>query len=167
MRHWYVVRSHPRAEETARRNLARQGFETYLPRYVKRRSHARRVEYRPAPLFPRYLFVSFDMATAKWRAVLSTIGISDVVSSGDRPLPVPPGVVESIQAREGEDGMVEIAPEPAFRKGDMVRITGGPMDRQIGLFEGLGENDRVVVLLELLGRQLHVRVPGQSVVAYV
>ncbi|MGH9550353.1 MAG: transcription termination/antitermination NusG family protein, partial [Terriglobales bacterium] len=49
---WYVVQTHPYAETKAAAHLGRQGFETYLPRYVKRRRHARRVNTVAAPLFP-------------------------------------------------------------------------------------------------------------------
>ena len=41
---WYVVQSQPNAELKAAAHLNRQGFTTYLPRYMKRRRHARRVE---------------------------------------------------------------------------------------------------------------------------
>ena len=76
---WYVVQSHPHAELRAVAHLQRQGFETYLPRYRKRRRHARRIETVEAPLFPRYLFVSIDLATQRWRAIHSTIGVSHLV----------------------------------------------------------------------------------------
>src|SRR5947209_3993566 len=60
---WYVAQTHPRAEAKAAEHLDRQGFHVYLPNFRKRRRHARRVETVTAPLFPRYLFVSVDMAT--------------------------------------------------------------------------------------------------------
>ena len=59
---WYVVQTHPHAEQKASLNLARQGYGVYLPRYLKRRRHARRVETVAAPLFPRYMFVAVDRA---------------------------------------------------------------------------------------------------------
>ena len=65
---WYVVQTKVNAEAKAGRNLIRQGFEIYLPRYLKRRSHARKIEKVAAPLFPRYLFVSVDMAKQRWRS---------------------------------------------------------------------------------------------------
>ena len=39
---WYVVQSQPNSELKAAAHLDRQGFTTYLPRYLKRRRHARR-----------------------------------------------------------------------------------------------------------------------------
>ena len=41
---WYVVQTQVNAEAKAARNLVRQDFEIYLPRYLKRRSHARKIE---------------------------------------------------------------------------------------------------------------------------
>src|SRR3954468_9168362 len=96
---WYVVHTHPRAEAKALLNLDRQGFSCYLPRYLKRRRHARRLDWVAAPLFPRYLFIGMDLATARWRAIRSTIGIAGLVCHGDQPTPVPFGIVEGLKAR--------------------------------------------------------------------
>ena len=65
------------------RTCRRQGYETYLPRYLKRRRHARKVDFAAKPLFPRYMFVAIDMATQRWRSVQSTIGVSRLVTNGD------------------------------------------------------------------------------------
>ncbi len=66
-------------------NLIRQGFEIYLPRYLKRRRHARKVDVVAAPLFPRYVFINIDMATQRWRPIQSTFGVSHLVMNGDEP----------------------------------------------------------------------------------
>ena len=58
---WFVAHTHPHAEGKASAHLARQGFETYLPRYLKRRRHARKIETVAAPFFPRYVFVFVDL----------------------------------------------------------------------------------------------------------
>lgn len=166
MKRWYVARTHARAEAQAMAHLARQGFQTYLPRVRKRRRHARRVDMVTAPLFPRYLFVAFDRTRDSWRAISSTIGVAQLLCMGETPLAVPEGVVAAIRARQGEDGLVALAPEPRFEKGAMVRIVAGPMSRQIGLFDGLSERDRVVVLLDLLGREIKVEMGDTAIAAY-
>lgn len=66
---WYVVQTHINGEAKAANNLTRQGFGVYFPRYLKRRSHARRVDVVARPLFPRYLFVAIDLATQRWRSI--------------------------------------------------------------------------------------------------
>ena len=160
---WYVVHTRPRAEETALRNLLRQGFSGFLPQYWKRRRHARRIDLVPAPMFPRYLFVAMDVAMTRWRAISSTIGVSHLVCHGDRPVAVPDGVVEDIQARAGEDGMVAVEPRVPFTRGEPVQVLSGALANQVGFFDCATDEARVVLLLDLLGRQVRVKVPLDAV----
>ena len=51
--HWYVVSGPmPGAEAKALYNLGRQGFEAYLPQYLKRRRHARADRLCPGAAVP-------------------------------------------------------------------------------------------------------------------
>jgi transcriptional antiterminator RfaH len=153
---WYVVHTHPRAEAKAALNLDRQGFTCYLPRYLKRRRHARRVETVEAPLFPRYLFVALDLATQRWWPIRSTFGVSDLVYNGEQPAPIPSGVIQAIKGREDELGFVSLARKQRFAPGETVRIIDGVFSACLGLFEGMADRERVAVLLELLGRKVRV-----------
>lgn len=163
MRRWYVVSTQPRAEFKALANLRNQGYRAYLPRYLKWRSHARRREQVPAPLFPRYLFVALDVTRDRWRSIRSTMGVCDLVAVGDRPAPVPPGVVEEILAQEDSRGYVTISRRTPFHKGAPLRVVDGAFADCVGLFEYEDDDERVIVLLELLGRQVRVRVPLTTV----
>ncbi len=162
---WCAVHTHSRSEHKALAHLARQGFCAYLPRFLKRRSHARRRDWVSAPLFPRYLFVALDLGRERWRAVRSTVGVCDLVRPGERPLPVPDGVVEKIQDREDENGFVVVGPASPFHKGEAVCITEGALADIVGLFECENAEERVIVLLDLLGRQVRARVPLAAVAA--
>jgi transcriptional antiterminator RfaH len=165
MMRWYVAHTQPSSESKAGWHLGNQGFVIYLPKYLKRRRHARRVDWVPAPLFPRYLFVGMDLAVARWRAIRSTIGIAGLVCNGDRPTPVPLGIVEAIKAREDEKGVLMLPAAPLFGKGDHVHIAEGALLGLSGLFEAMADEARVIVLLDLLGRQLRVHVPLETVQA--
>ncbi len=160
---WYVVRTQPTAEIKAAQHLDRQGYRVYLPRWRKRRSHARRVDWVAAPLFPRYLFVGFDVACTPWRAIQSTIGVSQLILKGGMPAPVPDGIVDEIRSRETANGLVEVAPD--YRRGDSLLIGEGPFLNKIGVFDGMSDSERVAVLLDLLGRQVRVHVPVYAVKA--
>ncbi len=166
MKRWYVVHTHPRGERLAAVNLRRQGLGPYLPQYLKRRCHARRTEWIPAPLFPGYLFVAMDVETVRWRAIHSTVGVRYLVCHGDWPAPVPAGIVEEVQAREDEQGLVAMDTPPPFEKGEQVRITAGAFCDQVGLFDCATDNERIIVLLELLGRHVKVRLPPDAVAVY-
>jgi transcriptional antiterminator RfaH len=164
-RRWYVVQSHPHAESKAAAHLERQGFATYVPRFLKRRRHARRTETVAAPFFPRYLFVAIDLTTQPWLSIRSTIGVSKLVSNGDMPTPVPLAVVEGLKRREDSNGFIEMNGRPSFAAGESVRVIDGAFADCLGLFEGLREGERVAVLLDLLGRKVRVVLDDLAVAA--
>jgi transcriptional antiterminator RfaH len=160
--HWHVVHTHAHAEAQAATHLVRQGYEIYLPRYLKRRRHARRVDTVPAPLFPRYCFVGIDRLTQRWRSIGATIGVAHLVCNGEEPAAVPAPVIEEIRRREDECGFVRLDQAPRFVAGDQVRIVGGIFTDCVGLFEDMTDRDRVTVLVELLGRKVKVTLDGAA-----
>jgi transcriptional antiterminator RfaH len=163
---WYVAQTHAREEMKALANLQRQGFGVFLPCYRKRRRHARRIDHVRAPLFPRYLFVQMDVARARWRAVSSTVGVTHLVCHGDRPTPVPHGIVEGIRARVGASGLVDIEEKIPFSRGEVVRVTAGPLADQDALFQCATDEDRVILLLDMMGRQVEVKVPLEVIAPF-
>lgn len=162
---WYVVQTQPNAENKACAHLTRQGFETYLPRFGKRRRHARRIENVLAPLFPRYLFINVDFATQRWRAIQSTVGVSRLVCNGDEPACLPRHVIPALKLREGAGGVIDLDMRPRFAPGEQVRIVDGAFANCLGLFDGMADRDRVAILLDLLGRKVRVLVEDLSVAA--
>jgi transcriptional antiterminator RfaH len=153
---WYVAQTHPHGEAKASVHLRRQGFSVYVPRYLKQRRHARRVEKIAAPLFPSYLFVSIDLRTQRWLAIDSTIGVARLVRDGNRPAPVPQLVIDALICRQDADGFVQLERRPQFSAGDKIRIVGGAFSDCYGLYEGMSSRERVAVLLELLGRKVRI-----------
>jgi transcriptional antiterminator RfaH len=160
---WYVVHTQPQNELRAELNLRRQGFTTYLPRYLRPRRHARKLETVARPLFPRYVFVALDLARDRWRTIQSTFGVSTLVVAGDEPLSVPEGVVDEIRAREGDDGFVTLGLPAGVGPGSRVRLIDGIFADAKGVLERVADDRRVAILLELLGREVRVFVPMASV----
>lgn len=153
---WHVVQTQVNGEVKAAQNLLRQGYRIYLPRYLKRRCHARKVDLVAKPLFPRYMFVAIDRAVQRWRSIQSTQGVSHLVCNGDEPAAVPSGVVGALKAREDDRGFIRMERTPAFAPGDKVRVLAGVFMDSAGLFDGMGDHDRVAILLDLLGRKVRV-----------
>ena len=130
---WYVVRTQPHSENKASAHLGRQGFETYLPRYLKKRRHARRVETVQAALFPCYLFVAIDRQTQRWRCISSTIGVSHLVCNGEEPALVPDSVIGALRDREDESGLDSSSHTPSLcdRATRFVSLTA-PLSTALG-----------------------------------
>ena len=160
---WYVVQTQVNGEARAAQNLLRQGYQIYLPRYLKRRRHARKVDFTAKPLFPRYMFVAIDMATPRWRSIQSTSGVSRLVTNGDDPATVSEGVVRALREREDDKGFVRLDNRPQFAPGDKVRVLTGAFIDSAGLFSGLADHDRVSILLDMLGRKVRVLLDADMV----
>lgn len=161
---WYCVHTLPRAEATALANLRRQGFEAWLPRYRRTRRHARRTDAVAAPLFPGYLFVALDPAAAPWRAINGTFGCRYLICHGDKPAPLPRDFIAGLRAEADADGFLPARdPLAQLAPGDAVRIVDGPLSDLVGRLQVLSDAERVVVLLDVLGRQVRVTVPRTAV----
>jgi transcriptional antiterminator RfaH len=165
MTRWYAVHTQLNAEAKASWHLRNQGFTVYLPRRLKRRSHARRVELVATPLFPRYLFIALDLAAMRWRAIRSTVGVADLVRNGETPAAVPLGIVEEIMAREDEHGIIPLPAAPKPARGERVEIFDSALSGITGIFESATDQERVVVLLDLLGRQVRATLPIAAIKA--
>lgn len=162
---WCAVYTQPHAEAKALDHLLRQGYTAYLPRYRTKISHARRRQIVLRPLFPRYLFAAVDRATMPWRPILSTIGVSDLVRRGDEPAAVPAEIVAAIREREGAGAFDRLGNRQTLRLGDLVRVTAGAFEDIVGRLVELRDQDRIVVLLELLGRTVRAQLRAEAVEA--
>jgi len=162
---WYAVFTQPHGEPKALEHLLRQGYAAYLPRYRTQVSHARRRQTVLRPLFPRYLFASIDRSSMLWRPILSTFGVVDVVRAGDEPAAVPSNIVAAIREREAAGDFDRLNPRHSLRPGELVRVTAGAFEDMVGTLVELRDQDRIVVLLEWLGRTVRAQLRAKAVEA--
>ena len=100
MTHWCAVQTHVRSEDKAAFHLRRQGYDVFLPKHLRRRKHARRIDWVSAPLFPRYLFVAIYPDTTPWWAIRSTVGVGSLICFGDVPATVPADIITEINRKQ-------------------------------------------------------------------
>lgn len=155
MKRWYAIHTLPKSEKKAEFNLIRQGFDVFCPQLKKSRRHARKVDTVLAPLFPSYLFAQLDVDEQPWRSINGTFGVAYIVGRGERPQPVPVGLIEAIAAHQAAVGAVE-PPRVVFQPGDTLMLEDGPFMGLVGQFERMKDQDRVMVLLDLLGGKVPV-----------
>ena len=160
---WCVVRTHAHAEIKAVENLRRQGFETYLPKFRKIRSHARRRDLVTAPLFPRYCFVALDKTWARWHAIRSTMGVDRILGGDNGPANVRDEIIDELKQREDTDGFIQMDKKRRFSAGEQVKLVRGAFSSYSALVEGMADNDRVAVLLDMLGRRVRILIDEAAV----
>lgn len=154
---WFVVQLKPNAEAIAKRNLLRQGMQIFAPFEEVTSRKARKLIQTCKALFPGYLFVSFDQDAVRWRTVNSTLGISRLVSfADDRPAQVPLGLISSLMRRCDPSG--KLLPPRFLHGGDVIRVTNGPFADFIGTVEQMAPDQRIWVLLDILGKNTRVAI---------
>jgi transcriptional antiterminator RfaH len=151
---WFALHTKPRRENFAVTNVSALGVESFLPRLKAERLEHGVAKRITKPLFPGYFFARF-CPESSFESVKATCGVLQVVSSGRMPIPVPEEVVQEIQDRIQEDGLIRIHQE-ALAPGTLVTIQSGPFEGMMGRVEReLDDRKRVAIFLETL---FHARV---------
>jgi transcriptional antiterminator RfaH len=154
---WHLAYTRPRMEETAAFNLARQGFDAYLPLFKTCRATAEGLQPVFAAMFPRYVFLRAANERQSLSTVGSTRGVCGLVRFGVEPAQVSPEVMQEIRTFEflrTQAGLEVISP---IQPGARVRMRRGGLKGLEGLVVSVAKQ-RVTFLLELLGRQKQVSV---------
>lgn len=161
---WLLLQSKPRAEALARLHLQRQGFEVFLPRIERHTPGPQGMRTRIEALFPRYLFIRGDAATAAWSAIRSTRGVSALVRFGERLAEIPPAVVADLQRHHDATRDLIVPPAAVLRRGQRVRVNDGPLTGLAGVFLAPCGGERVRVLLQIIGVERSVELPLGSLI---
>jgi len=159
---WYLVYAKPRQENVAQTNLRRQGYATYLPLVRQARRRRGRKVSTVGPMFPRYLFVQLDHERDNWAPIRSTLGVVSIVRFGQVAAAVPDGLVALLRGREDENG-IQVLPPDDYKRGARVRITDGGLMGYEAVFVARSSRDRVIVLLQILGKHTRATVDAAAI----
>jgi transcriptional antiterminator RfaH len=159
---WYLVYAKPQQESVAKTNLERQGYETYLPRLRQTRRRQGRRTVVVAPMFPRYLFIRLDSHTDNWGPIRSTLGVVSIVRFGQQPARVPDSLIAVLRENEGPEGIQQI-PDTELQPGTRVRVMEGSLSGLEGIFFAKTGRDRVIVLLDVMGKVARTALDAASV----
>lgn len=155
--HWYAVLCKPRGEEVAVTNLENQGYAVYLPRLLGRHRRMGKWVERIEPLFPRYLFLRPQDETQSLAPVRSTLGVTSLVRFGGQPAVVSNELIEALRARQDPAAGVHVS-RTVFKPGATVKFVEGPFSGLEGIFSKETGEERVMVLLDMLGKMNSLKV---------
>lgn len=163
MDRWYAVFAKPRQEDVAEEQLTRQEFTVWLPKLQHTIRYRGRWIDRIEPLFPRYLFLRADSGEQDLSTVRSTRGVTGLVRQGIEPAVVPEQVIEFLQANaDPETGLHHFGDKTRFKRGDRVKVLEGPFEGLEGVLLKEKGEDRVIVLLAILGGQRNVALSAEQ-----
>lgn len=152
---WYVATTLPGKEEFACQNLRGQNFQVFFPKIVSTRNVRRPTSASLVPLFPGYVFTRFSRAADRWQAINGTRGVRRLIcAASGAPIPVRQDVMTHLIDR-CVDGVWQTMPA-AFVKGQPITMIDGPLAGCTGELDRLLPNDRVRILVEILGNKVTV-----------
>ena len=156
MKNWYLIKTKPRQEKKAKQNLENQGYVSFYP--------IAKINDRLVVLFPGYLFVQLNEKTQNWSPINSTKGVSHFVKFGLNFAKVSTGVIEFIIANQHitADKLINLN---KFKPGDKVQISDGAFKGLIAIFKCFKSDERVTLLLNLMGQEQSLSLQKKSVIA--
>jgi transcriptional antiterminator RfaH len=161
-RSWYLLKTKTHKERTAIEQLALLGgsaFTLWMRRPAVRFGRAMRIV---TPLFPGYVFASFDL-THDYFKVVHSPGVHSVVRIGGELAVVPGFMLDEIKGR-ANGGPIEV---PVRRRlsGDRVTINDGPLKGLEAVFQRYMSGERrVAILLNFIGTcATRVVVPAHAI----
>lgn len=162
---WFCLRSHPKHEHIAAGHLRQQeGVDVFNPRIRFARPTRKGKVSVTESMFPNYLFARFDWKTSLARVHYAP-GVSCIVHFGSKWPTVPDQAIAEIRALLGSEGIHVIREVP--EAGDQVTISGGVFHGlQVIVTQVMPGRERVLVLMDFLGRQTAVEIGVRSIVRH-
>jgi transcriptional antiterminator RfaH len=152
---WFILQFKPNAYHQANKNLNQQGFETFLPLYNANLRNTSRFINANRPLFPGYMFITFDRTESKWHKINNTYGVSRLLTFNSTLKSIPATFINNLKERCDSSG--KLLPIKKLKKGDQVKVLKGPFASFVATIEKYEDDQRVWVLMDLMGRKLKVQ----------
>jgi len=153
MKHWYLVKTKSKQEDIAILNLENQNFHVYCPYALIRNKNE--------VLFPGYIFIQLDKDTQNWSPIRSTKGILYFVRFGLSYAKIPDNIIEFIKTNQLNTAE-KLKNINKFKSGDKVQITDGVFKNCIAIFKSYKSDERVILLMNLLGQQQKLTIKQES-----
>ena len=155
MRNWYLIKTKPRQENVAIKNLENQKYSTYCPTVTINNKHI--------VLFPGYLFIYLDKKKENWSPIRSTKGVVNFVRFGLNFAQVPDTVIEFLKANQliNKEKLINLN---KFKSDEKVQIIDGVFKNCVAIFKSSKSEERVILLMNLLGQQQTINIKQESVI---
>lgn len=153
---WFVLKTKPRQEYRAKQNLENQEVRTYLPMLSCERIKRNKRVIVEELIFPGYIFAQFPTDRALTHKVRSTFGIINFVKFGQHLAQITDAGMQSMynnieKLTIRNRSFQHLAPSV----GDTVEITQGPFSGLLATIVELKGDERCLVMLEILHKQVH------------
>ena len=156
VRLWTCVRTRPRWEKKFARWLRAEHMPYFLPTYLRKVLSHRKRRTTVLPLFPGYVFVVGDHTKQRFIRSESVVRL------------LKPRCLLESRALDAQLASIwlalstglPLAPTSELEVGQRVEITEGPLRGATGKYLRTGQNDCLVVVVDMLGCGVRVELPA-------
>ncbi len=159
---WYAVWTRSRHELVVRDQLARKGFDAFLPtitRWSRWKDRKKQIDW---PLFPGYCFAR--LTDHDRLPVLKCTGVVTIISFNGTMAPIPDQEIDGIRRLVETD--LQYDPCPLIREGMLVEVVHGPLRGVVGRLVRKGAHARLILSVDLIGQGVSVEVDAADVRQY-
>ena len=108
-------------------------------------------------VFPGYVLVKMVMTDESWHVVRNIRGVTGFVGSGNKAIPLSESEIAAL-------GMEKTEVVVAFKLGDRVKVTDGPLEGFYGLVDEVDvDRERLRVIVSMFGRETPVDLDFEQV----
>ena len=157
---WFILQFKSNSHNIAAKNLSRQGFEIFLPLHDTTSRRTSRFINTSKPLFPGYMFIKFDRAESVWHKINNTYGVSRLITFNSILKSIPTIFVDHLMKRYDLSG--KLIPIQKLKKGDHVTVLKGPFANFIATVEKYEADQRISILMDLMGRKTKIKTPSDN-----
>lgn len=160
---WYVIHTYSGHENKVAATLRQKIkashledliFDVMVPTQEKIEVREGKKQTLRERIFPGYVLVKMKLDNQTWYSVRSTAGVTGFIGVGNKPTPLDPTEVESIQRFSKMEAPTYKA---AFSLGEAVKIIDGPFSDFIGSVDEINEEKgKLKVLVSIFGRETPV-----------
>ena len=153
---WIVAKIKPNQDNLAISNLERQNFSIFQPKIRTISKLNNKFKDILKPIFPGYIFIAINLEEKNWHKINNTRGICNIIAFGNEIPLIHYKLIEELKHRFSLDNILKAA-DP-FEVGMNTEITIGPFAQLIGKIDEIDTDQRIWILLDILGNQTRVSI---------
>ena len=153
---WIIARNKPNQDKIALINLERQNFEFFQPTFKTISRIQNKFKGIIKPVFPGYIFIAINLEEKNWHTINNTRGISSILVFGNEIPLIRCELIKELKYRFSSDKTPEAA-DP-FKIGMNAEIKNGPFAKLIGKIDKMDTEQRIWILLDILGTQTRISI---------
>ncbi|MCC4797858.1 transcriptional activator RfaH [Enterovibrio norvegicus] len=160
MNPWYLLYCKRSEQQRAEQHLKRQGVDCYYPQVSVEKIRRGKRSSILEPLFPNYVFASFDPEKISFTTIRSTRGVVDFVRTGAQPQLVPLDLIKNLMVIEDNDDQRESLSQ-VWKHGDAIAISQGQFEGMEAIYKEADGELRSILMINLLNKQVEVSLENE------